>query len=87
MGDEAERLFEQELMFGYQYDTCIFEERCREGIWTMRDGRCINIDDMETSHVRNSLNMIIRRQLEHLECYIPVFERVLEARKNGKKIL
>lgn len=28
--------------------------------WTMADGRQINVDDMELSHLRNTLKMIIR---------------------------
>jgi hypothetical protein len=31
-----------------------------EYIWTTRDGKKINVNDMDTNHLRNSLKMLMR---------------------------
>lgn len=36
-------------------------------IWTMRDGTEISVGDMDESHLRNVLNLILRRRREIIE--------------------
>ena len=87
MGDGADYLMEMEMLDMVDYDVFevktleeTIEERCDDDIWTMRDGSTIPIARMSDTHIKNSLNMITRRGLKHLQFYIILFHEELERR-------
>lgn len=36
-------------------------------LWKMKNGRCIDVDEMSTEHLRNTLKMIIRNNEKNKE--------------------
>lgn len=58
-------------------------------MWTMKNGTSISIDDMDVSHLRNSLRMLIKRHtqlLTHTNSLIDDYNRLL-SKKNKEFVL
>lgn len=58
-------------------------------MWTMKNGTSISIDDMDVSHLRNSLRMLIKRHtqlLTHTNSLIDDYNRLL-GKKNKEFVL
>ena len=45
-----------------------------DGFWVMKDGRSIRITDMETSHLKNTINLLRRRGLSHTDTFRQLFQ-------------
>lgn len=58
------------------------EIKLSKKIWTTRDGRDINIKDMETSHITNTIKMIVRNSdmSDVAKRYIEIFINELISR-------
>ena len=56
------------------------EIKISKKIWTTRDGRDIEIKDMETSHIINTIKMINRNKWGYAYEYTKLFEAELKAR-------
>lgn len=50
------------------------------GIWVTKDNKELKISEMQTSHIRNCINFIKRKDDDLYKCYIPVFEAELKKR-------
>lgn len=58
-------------------------------MWTMKNGTSISIDDMDVSHLKNSLRMLIKRHtqlLTHTNSLIDDYNRLL-SKKNKEFVL
>lgn len=42
------------------WDVDFFEPDYDKGYWTIKDGKRLNIREMETSHIKNTINMLKR---------------------------
>ena len=51
------------------------------GLWITRDGRYMQIREMETSHIHNCIRMLKRNNSPYKEIYIKAFEKELAERK------
>lgn len=51
-----------------------------KNIWTTKDGRKININEMDESHILNCINMLKRNHSPFADLYIPVFQKELKKR-------
>lgn len=45
-----------------------------EYLWKTKDGQIINVDDMDTNHLRNALKMMIRQQHNQKQKPKPSFQ-------------
>lgn len=82
MGDMADYYIDQQM--NAEFD--LSEEICEnylEGLWQTKEGEKIKICDMETDHIRNTINFIDREGfLDDLgQDYIKLFKIELEKRK------
>ena len=57
------------------------KQQKRWEVWTKADGTEISVGDMDEGHLRNALNLVLRRQRERIE---KEFDKVL--RKELKRI-
>lgn len=63
------------------------EKNIAEGIWTMRDGKQINIKDMSRQHLRNTINMLERGNSPFAESWIMRMTAELEFREYVERIM
>jgi len=78
MGEMAEYYLEQSL-FGEDWEWAHNPIPRRRTTWTTREGKILEISKMETSHIKNCINLLRKKQ-------IPVpseFYRVLKERGEG----
>ena len=81
MGDEADAISEWAICgFGVEFIPDHYEN-ARNRIWLTKDGDEIEISQMKTSHINNSINMIERRNLSDMYCYIEPLKLELLLRK------
>lgn len=69
------------------YDDVIseYKEFGMDMVWGMKDGKEIKIKNMETSHVKNCINMLNRkRENETRIAWIDIFTDVLMKRRENK---
>lgn len=74
--------------FGYDSYDSILNEYKKYGDnleWEMKDGTMIKIKNMETSHVKNCINMMNRKQInQSRKAWIKIFEDVIIKRRTNK---
>jgi len=51
-----------------------------KGIWRTKDGNVICVNEMETGHIRNCINMLERNNVPVRKPYITMFEKELQRR-------
>lgn len=75
---------EREIDYAVLYATV--QAQARKGIWETKDGRKIPVEEMTTSHIRNTISMLKRHNVCDLwEAWIQRFERELERREEGEE--
>lgn len=50
------------------------------GLWITKDGRYLNVSEMEISHIQNCIRMLERYDSPFKDIYIPMFKKELEKR-------
>ena len=60
MIQDAFDAYDDELDLKEAYEKEKYEERLAAGIWQTRDGRCIPIRKMDSSHLLNTINLLVR---------------------------
>ena len=50
------------------------------GLWITKDGRYLNVSEMEISHIQNCIRMLERNDSPFKDIYIPMFKKELEKR-------
>lgn len=54
-------------------------------IWKTKDGRCIPVEDMTTSHIQNTIAFLRRKDSPEIyQPWVDVFNEELERRKGGE---
>ena len=56
------------------------EQDIQKGIWVTKDGKELKISEMETSHIKNCIRFIQKKDDDFFLEYIPVFRSELERR-------
>lgn len=56
------------------------EQDIQKGIWVTKDGKELKISEMETSHIKNCIRFIHKKDDDFFLGYIPVFRSELERR-------
>lgn len=81
----GEELWEEQMIDAFIMRELGYQNAWRNfknNIWTMGNGKEINIEDMETSHIKNCINMLKRN--EHIvdldDLWIEKFETELDIR-------
>lgn len=66
----------------YEYDIQgRIEDDARQGVWTTKDGREIQVKEMTTRHIRNTIAYLEKRNtLDIYEPWIEVFKKELDKR-------
>ena len=60
----------------------VIEDKAKHGVWVMRGGREIPVEDMTTRHIENTMAYIQRTdQYDLFEPWLKVFEAELKRRK------
>jgi hypothetical protein len=57
------------------------EDMAYKGVWNTRDGRVINIKDMETSHLKNTVKMLERKGDYMWDLHIAKMKREIQKRE------
>lgn len=57
------------------------EMEAHHGLWRCKDGRVMNVTEMEISHIQNCIKMLERNDSPSKEPYIKMFNAELERRK------
>ena len=64
----------------------IKKAEAERGVWTTKDGQRIHIQDMTDSHIRNTLNMLIRNNDFDINiAWIEVLSKELKRRETGER--
>ena len=50
------------------------------GLWITKDGRHLNVSEMETNHIQNCMRMLERYDSPFKDIYIPMFKKELKKR-------
>ncbi len=50
------------------------------GMWITKDGRYLNVSEMEISHIQNCIRMLERYDSPFKDIYIPMFKKELKKR-------
>lgn len=80
---EDERI-EMEVRRGAQID--FIQKRIKKGVWTQKDGSNIDITFMTSSHIRNCIKMLQRKEGWVAEAWLDRFSRELSFRDYIKRI-
>ena len=72
-----------EHYFDVEEEMLRIEKEAEYGVWTTKDGTQIPVEDMTTSHIRNTIAFI--KRTDQTDMYLPwveVFEEELERRES-----
>ena len=58
------------------------EMEAYHGLWRCKDGRVMNVTEMETSHIQNCIKMLERHDSPFKKSYTKMFNAELERRAN-----
>ena len=78
----ADTAYEREkAMEQWERITIRAEMEASHGIWRTKDGQVLSVKEMQTSHIRNCINMLVRHKNPLTNIYVPMFEKELAERK------
>lgn len=58
----------------------IAESMASRGLWETKEGKTLSVKEMETSHIKNCIRMLLRNRSPFAEVYVPMFENELARR-------
>lgn len=51
------------------------------GLWQTKEGKTLSVKEMETSHIKNCIRMLLRNKSPFAYIYVPMFEKELTERE------
>lgn len=81
----------EEILTAMEIESAIFRDRqinaIKEGVWTMKDGQTIRLDQMSDRHIQNCIRMLNDRDGEIPELWVKRFQKELDFRDYVRRIV
>lgn len=81
----------EEILTEMEIRSEIFRDRqlnaIKEGVWTMKDGQTIRLDQMSDRHIQNCIRMLNDKDGEIPELWVKRFQKELDFRDYVRRIV